>query len=259
MLTAAFIGLTGLGIIALGVLWPVMFPRQLKLLDDRIGQVSLEQVQAERTYLFAAGLPPGQYQTRDQLAKAIVPPQPSFTVPEHILEQSATQPGGPPTLSPEGCIIGTQMGFFARDTRGNFKRHEARPLYRKVFITVFPPVQPAASMPTPATASSRASPSSMHSHTGVFDVDQANVYAPFEIVQQLTGLAPDPKIVAQGGEDFPKRCQQILIKLKNSSAYTDIRETRAKIARFVEKSGRLRKRYPSQTHGRWLPRRPDLG
>ncbi len=232
LLGGAILAICGIGIIGLGVFWPLFFPRDFKLLEDRLHQAEMDHVQADRTLIIARSLPTGTYTTRDQLTKAIMPAEPHFSVPA-VLQQKG--PDGQPGLPPDGCIIGSELGFFKRDTRGNFERGVG-PLFTKVIVTVFPADEKTGAMSINANnAVQQAFTIVDDSHTGVFDVDQTNVYAPLSLVQQLAGLAPDPAVVAQDkNANFDPRVQEILIKLTPAAEKQDIHAIRAAIGQFVE-------------------------
>jgi len=62
---AGVVAVGGIGIVALTVFWPVMFPRQFDLAEDRIHQTMMNMDQARRTVDMAEALPAGTYKTRD--------------------------------------------------------------------------------------------------------------------------------------------------------------------------------------------------
>jgi len=223
-LVGSIAGIVFLAVIVLGLFWPVMFPRQLKLVNDAADQAYSALNQAERTLQFAQSLPAGNYTTREQLAKAIVPPVPNFDVPAAM-----TQPGptGQPGLPADGCIIGSEMGFFRRNRFGNFE-HGVNPRYTKVIVTVFPANQKTGGISVNANNSVQRGLTMVDdSHSGVFDVDQMYTYADFNLVQQLAGLDADPQT------NTGARAQEILIRLTPEAEKGDLVLVRAKVGRFV--------------------------
>ena len=223
--------LCGLAIIVLGLMWPIFFPRDFKLLYDHLHRVDMDLRQADRTFIFAQQLPAGDYKSRDQLYQAIVPPEASFSVPKAVVDDAAK---GPQPLPPDGCIIGSQMGFFERDPRGNFV-HPIGPLFMKVVVTVFPANEKGSISVNASNAVQQAFTIVDDSHTGVFDIDQTNVYVPFAIAQRLAGLSPDPELVKQDpSANFDPRCQEILIKLKGNPSPSKTAELRAEIGQAVQ-------------------------
>ncbi len=204
------------------------FPRQFDLAEDRAHLTSLARYQSMRTADFAAALPSGEYKTRDELVKAIVPANPTFTPPAAALEV----PEGMPAMPPDGCIVGSQIGFFRRDTRGNFV-HRYPDFYPRVSITVFPPSESGRINVKATNAVTTDFTIIDDSHTGVYDVDSLNVYAPLESVQVMAGMRLDPKLAGQPGvEPFEPRVHQILIRL-TPEGQAHMREVRAKIDSFV--------------------------
>jgi ABC-type lipoprotein release transport system permease subunit len=224
------VGLAGAGFVVLAVFWPVMFPRQFDLAEDRIHQTMMATDQAMRTLDLARSLPPAAtINTRADLIKALVPPAASFGLPaaaQNLL------PGTPP-LPAEGCIVGSQIGFYRRDTRGNFV-HNYPDNYPKVSLTVFPPSKSGRISVQASNAVTQDFTIVDDSHSGVYDVDSLNVYAPFETVQMMAGMRADPRLVAQDPTaGFPPRTHQILLRL-TPAGETRLKELRAKIDEFVQ-------------------------
>jgi len=179
--------------------------------------------QSYRTADLAHVLPQNMtFKTRTDLENILLPAQPSFAPPPGI----RTAPG---TTLPQGCIIGSQM-FYERDTRGNFE-HVYPDLYPKVSITVFPPSKNGAVNVQATNAVTQDFIAVDGSHTGVYDVDSFNVYAPFETVQLMAGMRPDPKLGAAG--EFPARAHQILIRL-SPEGQAHMKELRYQIDHFVQ-------------------------
>jgi ABC-type lipoprotein release transport system permease subunit len=228
-LVAIFMGLVGTGIVVAAVCWPIWFPRQFDLAEDLLHQTQMRVYQADRTEAMAKGLPGGTYKTRADLVKALVPDKPSFTPPPAALD---VPPGAPP-MPKDGCIVGAQIGFFRRDSRGNFV-HRYPSIYPRVSITVFPPSE-TGHVDVSATAARTIDLTIVDdSHTGVFDVDSLNVYAPLETVQVMAGMANDPKL--KGNPNIPlvePRVHQLLIRL-SPQGEVHLRQVRSEIDRFTQ-------------------------
>jgi lipoprotein-releasing system permease protein len=183
--------------------------------------------QAYRTLDLASVLPPNmEFKTRDDLVKMLVPPKPSFDVPQALQTRPASAPAPAPL---QGCIVGSQM-LYERDTRGNFE-HTYPDRYPKVSITVFPPSKNGAVNVQATNAVTQDFTIVDGSHTGVYDVDSLNVYAPFETVQLMAGMRPDPQLGPAG--DFPPRAHQILIRL-TPQGEAHMKEVRFQMNKFVQ-------------------------
>jgi ABC-type lipoprotein release transport system permease subunit len=205
---AGLVAAAGTGVVVLAVLWPVLFPRQFELAADRIHQTMMDAETAARAMDRALALPAGRYESREALAQALMPAKASFDLPKEARER----PAGMAALPEQGCFIGSQLAF-RRDKRGNFV-HGYPDEYMKASITVFPPDKSGQYNVRGTNAFSQDMTIVDDVHTGVYDVDSLNVYAPFELVQFMLGLRADPKWVAEHPEDnFPARAQQLLIKL----------------------------------------------
>jgi ABC-type lipoprotein release transport system permease subunit len=221
--TAIVATLICLVFIGLGTCWPMLFPRQYDLAEDQFKQASeVDAPRAERTAHFAHLLPAapsGTYKSADELAGILVVKNASFDVPPGL---AAGLDG-----APDGCIVGTQI-MAPRDKRGNFI-HNISPPFAPVTLTVFPPEKNGRINTTALDAVSHKFTVIDDSHTGVYDVDATNIYAPFEIVQQMAGMAPDPELVKQDPtSNFAPRCHELLIKLK-PQAEPNIRAMKALI------------------------------
>jgi ABC-type lipoprotein release transport system permease subunit len=233
--TASVTGLVLLLVVAASVFWPLLFPRSYALAEDRHDRTVQALKNALRTFNHAASLKDGRYATREELVNALVPPVPTFGVPEEasMVREGNKEMEGP--LAPTGCIVGSQIGFFARDTRGNFD-HPVTPEYRAVTITVFP-----ANQRTGAVSVDKESAQSQNftiiddSHTGVYDVDSFNVYAPLEVVQKLAGMRVSKEDIEAGAENRPPLCHELLIKLDKTYSASEMRHTRYRINEFVQK------------------------
>jgi len=155
--------------------------------------------------------------------KALVPASASFGLPA----RAKVQIPGAAELPGEGCVVGSQIGFYRRDTRGNFV-HNYPDNYPKVSITVFPPSKNGSISLQATNAFTQAFTIVDDSHSGVYDVDSLNVYAPFETVQIMAGMrSNDPTA------EFPARAHQILLRL-TPAGETHLKEMRAKIDDFVQ-------------------------
>jgi ABC-type lipoprotein release transport system permease subunit len=225
---AGLVGVVGTGVVVLAMFWPVMFPRQFDLAEDRIHQTMMDVDQAMRAVDQAKGLPAGRYATRAELVQALVPAKASFALPPAATQRVA----GQPALPEQGCFVGSQIGFYRRDSRGNFVHHYPD-AYPKVSITVFPPDKSGQYNVRGTNAFTQDMTIVDDVHTGVYDVDSLDVYAPFELVQLMLGMRADPRLVAQDPTaDFPARAQQLLIRL-TPEGETRMKELRAKIDMFV--------------------------
>lgn len=226
---AAVTTLAGIGIVILLVLWPVIFPHSYELAEDRLHQTRMNLNQAERTVDIAARLPADHtFKTRDELAQIILPPAASFDLPP-----SATAAPGMPPLPANGCIVGAQIGFYRRDSRGNFV-HNYPDVYPKVSITVFPPSKNGNINVQATNAVTQDFTIVDDSHSGVYDVDSLDVYADFATVQLMAGMRPDPRLVAvDKTADFPARAHQLLIRL-TPQGETHMKELRKDINDFVQ-------------------------
>jgi ABC-type lipoprotein release transport system permease subunit len=231
-LAAVLVSAAGAGAVAATIFWPVWFPREYKVAEDRANRAWSDREQANRTRDYAMALPAGTYRSREELIKALVPVAPSFKV-----LAAATQALIPGTPAPpqDGCIVGSQI-FFARDTRGNFIHHYPN-RYPKVSISIWPPGKNNQIKVRADNTVTKDFTLVDDSHSGVFDVDSTNVYAPFEDVQLMLGFRPNPIDVAQDPTaNFAPRCHQLLIKLKPGSLPpgVDLRLMRERIGEYVD-------------------------
>ncbi len=228
--TAGGVTLVCLAIVALGFFWPVIFPRQYDLAEDRIQRADLALAQAERTGNFLDKLGTGDtvYKTRQDLIDVLVVKQANFDVPPELVNNPDKQFAA----SPDGCIVGTLI-MSKRDVRGNFI-HSTSPIDAPATITVFPPSDNGKINTGAEAAFSRKFTIIDDGHTGVYDIDSAYVYAPFEIVQQMAGMRADPELVKKDPTaNFDPLCHEILIKLK-PAALPNIRAIRAKIGHYMD-------------------------
>lgn len=231
-LTGALVSVGGVALVTAAVFWPVWFPRQYALAEDRANQAMTDLEQAQRTLDYALSLPAGTYKSREDLIKVLVAGEPSFRVPAAA---ARTVLPGMPALPQEGCFVGSQI-FYARDTRGNFIHHYPD-MYPKVSITVFPPSKSGQIKVRGDNAVTKDFTIIDDSHSGVYDIDSLNIYAPFETVQLMAGMRPNPEDVKDNpGADFAPRCHQLLIKLKPDSLPpgVDLKLMRQNIGDFVE-------------------------
>jgi ABC-type lipoprotein release transport system permease subunit len=219
----------GLTVVGLGMAWPVVFPRKFDLAEDRYHRSELALADAQRTVDLAESLREGTYKTRQDLATALVPAVPTFTPPAEAKNDLAGAP-----LPAEGCIVGSQIGFLRRDTRGNFVHYYPQ-RFLKVQVTVFKP-----SSNGTIDTNFGAGPASIgltiidDSHSGVYDVDSLNVYAPLETVQMMAGMRADPELVKVDPTlNFDPRCHQLLIRLK-PEAQSQMKVLRAQMSEFVQ-------------------------
>jgi lipoprotein-releasing system permease protein len=138
-------------------------------------------------------------------------------------------------LSPDGVIVGSQIGFFERDMRGNFL-HPVTPRYQAVTITVFPASQKTGNINvSKENAVSHNFTIVDDSHTGVYDVDSYNVYAPFELVQEMAGMRLTEEDRKAGVADFPPLAHELLVKLDQPTSSSNMRRLRAQMEQFVDK------------------------
>ena len=227
--TAILVSAAGVGLVIAAICWPVWFPRQFAVAEDRAGQANTDLADAERTSDYAAALPAGKFQNRDDLIRAMVPAKPTFDVPREARDEVATKPA----TAPQGCIVGSQMAF-RRDTRGNFI-HRYPSYFPKISITVYPPSKSGRIQTSNAVTGNFTIVDD--SHSGVYDVDAMNIYAPFETVQLMAGMRPDPDIVKDDPTaNFAPRCQQLLIRLTPEAQHAngDLKALRQKIDDFVQ-------------------------
>jgi lipoprotein-releasing system permease protein len=215
--------------------------RAYTLAEDRFHRADLAATRAQQTENYASSLTPGTYATPKSLTDAMLPTTPSFNVPGVIRAGHDNPDDKHDFVSPDGCIVGAQIGFFRRDTRGNFI-HPVYPGYQKVIITVFPPSRKTGNISASMENAVQHQFTIVDdSHTGVYDVDSFNVYADFNLVQRLAGMAPDPELVkADPSANFQPLCHQLLIKLKEpwttsgSSTSAEMKILRARIEDFVD-------------------------
>jgi ABC-type lipoprotein release transport system permease subunit len=213
------------GIVALGFLWPVMFPRGYELAEDRETRAIQAWARADRTLRFAYALPAKRYTTKAELQDVLVPQQPSFQTPPMEVREGERPP--------EGVIVGVQMGFFPRDKRGNFNRARSAD-FIKMLVTVFPASEATGGI-TVNRSITRPFVIVDDSYSGVFDIDLTAVYAPLETVQIMAGMRADPEIVKDNPEAaFPPRTNEVLIKLKPGTDSNQMKLTRARMSDFVE-------------------------
>jgi ABC-type lipoprotein release transport system permease subunit len=221
--------LVGCAIIGLGMMWPVLFPRNFELAEDALSQARAEADRAWTTYRTAEDLPPGRkFASRQELADLLIPKTPSFAVPDPNAPLGAAQAAATDPDGPTGCIVGVQFPLFNRDKRGNFDRSlDTGEL--KALLTVVPITQRGSISNNPISDRFVIVDDS---YTGVFDVDSTYVYAPFEKVQYMAGMRSE---AAKGSPDwFPPRCNEVLLKLAGNPSPSATRLLRAKIADYVE-------------------------
>lgn len=221
--TALLVLILGGALNIMGLLWPMLFNRGGDLVYDRFHQAQLAFDTAMRTHDKAMSLPEGTYSSREDLIKALLPKPAGFDVPAAARNQFDGD-----KLPPDGCIVGSQIGFLSRDSRGNFV-HTYPSIYRRVTITVQPPSKSGNISLRANSAVSNDFTIVDDSHTGVYDVDSLNIYAPFDTVQIMAGMRPDPKVVAlDPTASFDPRCHEILIRL-TPKGQQDMRLMREKI------------------------------
>ena len=202
-----------------------MFPLQFENANDAAGQAQLELLRADVTVRFAATLPEAQrFTTREELAKALVPPEPSFKVPGAM-----TMPGS--DEQPEqGCFAGSYV-ILDKDQRGNFKR-SGRAERMPVKLTIVP-ISEHGSL---ANMSPNTEPFVVvdDAYTGVFDVDSMYVYAPFDKVQSMANMRNE--VLKEGDTGWtPPRASEVLIKVKPGYSKEQLDQLRGKIQIAVEK------------------------
>ncbi|MCL2645636.1 MAG: hypothetical protein FWD61_01360 [Phycisphaerales bacterium] len=205
-------------------------PRQFELAEDRLNRAYQDEASAKRTWQFALSLPEKQYHSKADLLAALLPPKPSFDIPPAATQQA------PDAAQDTGCIVGVQIGLLRRDKRGNFERPPDFPNPR-LKITVFPvkdtgaiSVQSGFTLPFTVVDDS---------YSGVYDVDSTYIYAPFETVQYMTRMRPDPELLKENpAADFPPRCNELLIKLNDATSANPAatRLLRAKIQALLDES-----------------------
>jgi len=184
--------------------------RQFELAEDRWSTANQALAAAIRARDFARTLPDKQYKTQADLLDVLLPPKPSFEISPSVIRDQ------PASAGDTGCIVGVQIGLVGRDKRGNIERPESFSNQR-MKITVFP-VKESGDINLKSTSTA-----TLHftmvddSYTGVYDVDTTYIYAPFETVQDMTLMRPDPEGLKDGSvEYFPPRCHELLIKLNDS-------------------------------------------
>jgi lipoprotein-releasing system permease protein len=220
-----------MGVVIAGtvVLWPVLLPKKLVVAEDAVRQLNLEIDKAARTADLVERLPEKEYKTREELAAALVPAKVTFDLPEaerHL-------PAGVTPLPEQGCFVGSQVGFFRRDIRGNFV-HGYPYKYTRVSVTVFPPNKEGQISVKGTNAFTQDMTVVDDVHTGVYDVDSLDVYAPFDLVQLMMGMRADPAVVAKDPTaDFPARTQQLLIKL-TPAGEARMKEMRRAIQEWID-------------------------
>jgi ABC-type lipoprotein release transport system permease subunit len=232
---AVIVGILGLGVVILGIFWPVFFARRFELAEDRENRAIQTLDRAYEDLTIASNLEsadkaagtPTRYTTQDEILQKILPKEPSFAIPP--LPPGTDEGGGPP---PAGCVVGVQIGFSPRDKRGNFDRRVSIN-NEKLFITVFPVSQGGAV----STNTAYTLPFIIvdDSYSGVYSIDAEAVYAPFATVQLMAGMRPDPDVVAADPTlAFAPRCNELLIRLKDDSDAHRVRILRKQINDFVQ-------------------------
>ena len=227
---AAATAVVGLAAIGLLCAWPVMYPAQYEALkyqnvNDAAQQAQLERMRADRTVQFAATLPEKQrFTSREELIKALIPPEPSFKVP------GASPQAGSDEEPVQGCYAGSYV-IMNRDPRGNFERGENAD-YMPVKLTIVPISQHGSL----SDRSPNTEPFIVidDAYTGVFDVDSMYVYAPFAKVQAMANMRNE--LLKEGDLGWkPPRCSEVLIKLKPGVSKNELDIVRGRVQKAVEK------------------------
>jgi ABC-type lipoprotein release transport system permease subunit len=239
--TVAFL-LVGFAVIGLGLMWPVMFPRNFELAEDALLQARTAADRAWITLRTADELPAGRtFTSAGELADLLIPKTPSFDIPDPNAPMGALPiatatapaatspaPAADDDTTPAGCIVGIQFPLFNRDKRGNFDRSlDTGEL--KALLTVVP-ILPRGSLSTHPQSAPFVIVDD--SYTGVYDVDSTYVYAPFEKVQYMAGMR-SPADPSDPGW-FPPRCNEVLFKLAGNPTPSATKLLRAQIADYVE-------------------------
>jgi ABC-type lipoprotein release transport system permease subunit len=237
---AGVVLVVGLSLVAVLTAWPILFPTSLENAKDRAEQAAMESTRADRTALYAGTLQQNfTYSTAAELTHALVPPEPSFNVPPDPLLPIGTQPARAPATSanddenapPQGCIIGSYVLFGNRNARGNFDR-SPYPEHYPIKLTIVPigsgaTVRTSHVTPAPFTVID-------DSYSGVYDVDQSYVYAPFETIQTLTEMRNS--VLKEGDPGWtPPRCNEVLIKLKDGISDLQMKEIALRMQAAVNK------------------------
>ena len=237
---AALTAIIGLSLIALVTAWPILFPTSLQNAGDQAEQAQLESTRANRTSLYASTLQQNDsYSSSEQLTRAFLPPEPSFNVPTDPILPIGTQPASAPATSadsddnapPQGCVLGSYVLLGPRNARGNFDR-SAYPERYSIKLTI---------VPIGSGAAVRASHVSYapftvidDSYSGVFDVDQSYVYAPFNTIQTLTEMRNS--VLKEGDPGWtPPRCNEVLIKLKPGIGDVQMKDIALRMQAAVDK------------------------
>ncbi len=224
---ATAFGVVALAVMSLGMFWPVIFPTASELANDAAHRAEIAANRAYRTHRYAEQLASAtRYTTRKELEAAMVPAVPSFDVSAELQERK---------LPPDGAIVGSQLGFFTRDFRGIFSQ-PPEPLNTRVVLSVFPASSTGFVRVDTISAVNHQFTLVDSSHTGQFDIDQTRVYASFDIVQQLAGMAAGPGGCEESDPavNFPPRCEEVFIKIKNATASTDLQKVKSAIVDWID-------------------------
>jgi ABC-type lipoprotein release transport system permease subunit len=227
---AGLVGVVGMGVAVVVLTWPMIVPQSISVADDAVKQRATEMDQGLRALDAARGLPEREYKTQADLMAALMPAKVSFDLPKAAKEL----PPGVAPLPEQGCFVGSQLGFFRRDMRGNFV-HRYPDTYPRVAVTVFPPDKEGRISVKGTNAFTQEMTVVDDVHTGVYDVDSLDVFAPFDLVQLMMGMRADPAVVAKDPTaDFPARTHQLLIKL-SPAGEARLKEIRYAMDKWVER------------------------